>query len=108
MSTLHAVMSDSSDRLGSLNCSMPAAAVHCCVQVNVAIMLAPVAFLGHITSQPVEAMARMETDKVSSKNSLAQGLVLPYSSFAVFRSHSKQLLCYDAAIILTIIYRCSS
>ncbi len=35
------------------------------VQVNVAIMLAPVTFLGHITSQPVEAMARMQTDRVS-------------------------------------------
>ena len=35
------------------------------MQVNVAIMLAPVAFLGHITSQPVEAMVRMETDRVS-------------------------------------------
>ena len=34
------------------------------MQVNVAIMLAPVAFLGHVTSQPVEAMVRMETDKV--------------------------------------------
>ena len=49
---------------------MLAATVHCCAQVNVAIMLAPVAFLGHITSQPVEAMARMETDKVSLHNSL--------------------------------------
>jgi len=37
----------------------------CMVQVNVAIMLAPVTFLGHITSQPVEAMARMQTDRVS-------------------------------------------
>ena len=36
------------------------------LQVSVAIMLAPVAFLGHITSQPVEAMARMETDRVST------------------------------------------
>jgi hypothetical protein len=35
------------------------------VQVNVAIMLAPVTFLGYITSQPVEAMARMQTDRVS-------------------------------------------
>ena len=34
------------------------------MQVNVAIMLAPVTFLGHITSQPVEAMARMQTDRV--------------------------------------------
>lgn len=34
------------------------------VQVNVAIMLAPVTFLGHITSQPIEAMARMQTDRV--------------------------------------------
>ena len=34
------------------------------VQVNVAIMMAPVTFLGHITSQPVEAMARMQTDRV--------------------------------------------
>lgn len=49
---------------------MLAATVHCCAQVNVAIMLAPVAFLGHITSQPVEAMARMETDKVSLDKSL--------------------------------------
>ena len=31
-------------------------------------MLAPVAFLGHITSQPVEAMVRMETDRVSYLN----------------------------------------
>ena len=37
----------------------------CMMQVNVAIMLAPVTFLGHITSQPVEAMARMQTDRVS-------------------------------------------
>ena len=37
----------------------------CMVQVNVAIMLAPVTFLGHIASQPVEAMARMQTDGVS-------------------------------------------
>lgn len=47
---------------------MPAATVHSLVQVNVALMLAPVAFLGHITSQPVEAMARMETDRVSYMN----------------------------------------
>ncbi|KAL3137660.1 hypothetical protein ABBQ38_004935 [Trebouxia sp. C0009 RCD-2024] len=33
-------------------------------KVNVAIMLAPVAFLGHITSQPIEAMVRMETDRM--------------------------------------------
>lgn len=44
--------------------------MHHCAQVNVAIMLAPVAFLGHITSQPVEAMARTETDKVSFQDFL--------------------------------------
>lgn len=72
---LQRCLSDSFNHLGSLNCSMPAASVHFHVQVNVAIMLAPVAFLGHITSQPVEAMARMETDKVSIHNSLLQKLV---------------------------------
>lgn len=44
--------------------------MHSMVQVNVAIMLAPVAFLGHITSQPIEAMVRMETDRVSYMNSV--------------------------------------
>ena len=34
------------------------------MQVNVAIMMAPVTFLGHITSQPVEAMARLQADQV--------------------------------------------
>ena len=40
------------------------------LQVNVAIMLAPVTFLGHITSQPVEAMARMDADRVSRYTSV--------------------------------------
>lgn len=54
---------------------MQGATLHGSAQVNVAIMLAPVAFLGHITSQPVEAMARMETDKVSIQTSLLYKLV---------------------------------
>ena len=58
--------------------------MHRCAQVNVAIMLAPVAFLGHITSQPVEAMARMETDKVSLQYSLL------YKQFCWINSHTKR------------------
>ncbi len=34
------------------------------VQVSIAVMLAPVTFLGHISSRPVATMAEMETDKV--------------------------------------------
>ena len=34
------------------------------VQVNVAIMLAPVTFLGHITSPAVAALASLQTDQV--------------------------------------------
>lgn len=56
---------------------MPGATLHSCVQVNVAIMLAPVAFLGHITSQPVEAMARMETDRVSPMTATSPRLHKP-------------------------------
>lgn len=36
-------------------------------KVNVAIMMAPVTFLGHITSQPVEAMARLQADQMFEK-----------------------------------------
>lgn len=94
VASLHAVMSDSCGQLSSLNCCMTGATVHCCVQVNVAIMLAPVAFLGHITSQPVEAMARMETDKVSSQNCLLQRVV-PTAGFLYPEptASSRQLLC---------------
>ena len=34
------------------------------LQVSIAVMLAPVTFLGHISSRPVATMAEMETDKV--------------------------------------------
>lgn len=36
------------------------------MQVNLAVMLAPVTFLGHITSPAVAAMATMQTDQVTA------------------------------------------
>lgn len=39
------------------------------VQVSIAVMLAPVTFLGHISSRPVATMAEMETDKVLAPSS---------------------------------------
>ena len=57
------------------------------VQVNVAIMLAPVTFLGHITSQPVEAMARMQTDRVCHHILPAKLLMLLLHSVAAVHGH---------------------
>lgn len=102
------------------------------VQVNVAIMMAPVTFLGHITSQPVEAMARMQTDRVQCPHCqvprpslllllllllmlLLLRIQMLLQSGAVIQSHkipglkslrSNLMLCYVAAALLDAVCVC--